>query len=53
VLAGLAKIDAPLIDDWAFTPLTADARRDLLEVLDDGHQRCSILVTSQLAVEHW
>jgi len=34
------------------TPLTADARRDLLEVLDDRHQRRSTLVISQLAVEH-
>ena len=34
-------------------PLTADARHDLFEVLDDRHQRRSTLVTSQLAVEHW
>jgi len=53
VLAGLAKIDALVIDDWGITPLTADARRDLLEVLDDRQQRRSTLVTSQLAVEHW
>ena len=53
VLASLAKVDALVIDDWAITPLTADGRRDLLEVLDDRHQRRSTLVTSQLAVEHW
>jgi len=52
VLAGLAKIDALVIDDWAITPMTADASRDLLEVLDDRHQRRSTLVTSQLAVKH-
>lgn len=53
VLAGLAKVDALVIDDWAITPLTAEARRDLLEVLDDRYQRRSTLITSQLAVEHW
>jgi DNA replication protein DnaC len=52
-LAQLARIDLLTIDDWGLVPLTAEARRDLLEVLDDRHQRKSTLVTSQLPVEHW
>ena len=51
VLASLVKVDALVIDDWAITLLTADGRLDLLEVLDDRHQRRSTLFTSQLAVE--
>ena len=32
---------------------TAPQRRDLLDILDDRHERRSKLVTSQLPVEHW
>jgi DNA replication protein DnaC len=52
-LAQLARIDLITLDDWGLIPLTAEARRDLLELLDDRHQRKSTLVTSQLPVEHW
>ena len=34
-------------------PLTAEQRRDLLELLDDRHGHRSTLVTSQVPVEHW
>jgi DNA replication protein DnaC len=34
-------------------PLNDDMRRDLLEILDDRHNRKSTLVTSQLPVEKW
>lgn len=49
----LASTDVLVIDDWGLTKLTAAQRRDLLEVLDDRHNRKSTLVTSQLPVEHW
>ena len=49
----LAGTDVLVIDDWGLTKLTAAQRRDLLEVLDDRHNRKSTLVTSQLPVEHW
>jgi len=52
-LGQLARIDLITLDDWGLVPLTAEARRDLLELLDDRHQRKSTLVTSQLPVEHW
>jgi DNA replication protein DnaC len=42
-----------VIDDWALSPLGADGRRDLLEILDDRHQLRSTLVTSQLPVNQW
>ncbi len=52
-LANLAKVDVLVIDDWALTPLSAEHRRDLLEVLDDRYQLRSTLITSQLGIEHW
>jgi DNA replication protein DnaC len=53
LLASLARINLLLIDDWALAPLNAEARRDLLEIFDDRHQRQSTLVTSQLPVPQW
>jgi DNA replication protein DnaC len=52
-LATTAKVDVLVIDDWALTPMTADHRRDLLEIIDDRYQRKSTIITSQLATDHW
>ena len=47
------KADLLVLDDWGLAPLTEEARRDLLEVLDERHGRRSTVVASQLPVEHW
>jgi len=49
----LARTDVIVMDDWGLAKITAPQRRDLLEVLDDRHDRRSTLITSQLPVEHW
>ena len=49
----LARTDLLVLDDWGLAKLTAPQRRDLLEVLDDRHDRRSTLITSQLPVDHW
>lgn len=49
----LAKIDVLILDDWSLITLTADHRRDLLEVLDDRYGRKSTIVTNQLPVKLW
>lgn len=53
LLREYAKTHLLIIDDWGLTPLTSDGRRDLLEILDDRHNRQSTLVTSQLPVAAW
>ncbi|HYQ92309.1 MAG TPA: IS21-like element helper ATPase IstB [Candidatus Competibacteraceae bacterium] len=53
LLREYAKTHLLIIDDWGLTPLTSDGRRDLLEILDDRHNRESTLVTSQLPVAAW
>ena len=53
LMASLAKTDVLIIDDWALAKLNDDHRRDLLEVLEDRHDRRSTLVTSQFPLEHW
>lgn len=52
-LQPLARVDVLALDDWGLTPLTDEARRDLLELFDDRHQLKSTLVTRQLPIEHW
>ena len=34
-------------------PLSDENRRDLLEIIEDRHDRRATQVTSQLPVEHW
>lgn len=53
LMAGYAKTDLLVLDDWGLTGLDTTARRDLLELLDDRHGQRSTLLTSQLPVEHW
>ncbi len=53
MLKSLARVNLLILDDWGITPLTAEQRRDLLEIVDDRHGRASTVVTSQLPVAHW
>ncbi len=52
MLKNLARVQLLILDDWAITPLTAEQRRDLLEIVDDRHGRASTIVTSQVPVDH-
>jgi DNA replication protein DnaC len=53
MLKSLARVQLLILDDWGLTPLTAEQRRDLLEIIDDRHGRTFTIVTSQLPVENW
>jgi DNA replication protein DnaC len=53
LMRSFAKTDLLLLDDWGLMGLDAEARRDLLELLDDRHGQRATLITSQLPVEHW
>jgi DNA replication protein DnaC len=53
LLREYAKPDLLILDDWGLINLNDDARRDLLEILDDRHNRKSTLVTSQLPPDKW
>jgi len=47
------KADLIILDDWGLMPMNDETRRDILEILDDRHNRRSTIVTSQLPVERW
>jgi DNA replication protein DnaC len=53
LLRDYAKADLVVLDDFGLMPMHDELRRDLLEILDDRHDRKSTLVTSQLPVDKW
>jgi DNA replication protein DnaC len=53
LMAGFAKTDLIILDDWGLAKFTAEQRRDLLELIDDRHGNRSTVVTSQVPLEHW
>ena len=52
LLGKLAKVDLLIIDDLG-SPLDANERRDLREILEDRYDVSSTLVTSQFEPKHW
>jgi DNA replication protein DnaC len=52
-MSALERTDLIIIDDWGPEPLTAEQRRDLLEIVDDRYDKSSLLITSQVPVSHW
>jgi DNA replication protein DnaC len=53
VLKTLSQVDLIILDDWGISPVNEDNRRDILELLEDRHDRKSTLLTSQLPIDHW
>ena len=53
LIASLERVNLIILDDWGPEPLTADQRRDLLEIVDDRYDKGSLLITSQVPVAQW
>lgn len=53
MLRALSRASLLIIDDWGPEALSADRRRDLLEIVEDRYDRGSILITSQVPVDRW
>ena len=53
MLAMLERTRLLIIDDWGPEPLTAEQRRDLLEIVEDRYEKGSLLLTSQVPVNRW
>ena len=53
LLIRYSKVDVMVLDDWGVSPMTAENRRDLLEIMDDRYEKKSTLITSQLPVDKW
>lgn len=53
LLEKLAKVQLLILDDWGIDQLDRQARRDLLEVLEDRYAKSSTIITTQLPVDKW
>jgi DNA replication protein DnaC len=49
----LGGVQLLIFDDWGLEPLNAEARHDLLEILEERYGRRSTLITSQLPIDKW
>jgi DNA replication protein DnaC len=53
LLASISKKRLLILDDWGLAPLNDEQRRDLLELVEDRHGRGSLIIVSQVSVDHW
>ena len=53
LMSQLQKAQILIIDDWGLEILKRTQRTDLLDVLEDRHDRGSTIITSQLPTQHW
>jgi DNA replication protein DnaC len=53
MLRTIARTKLLILDDWGPEPLTAEQRRDLLEIVEDRYDTGSTMITSQISVERW
>ncbi len=53
LLTRIAKVKLLILDDWAITPMTAEQRRDLLEIVEDRSGRASTAIASQIPIADW
>ena len=49
----LTRADLLILDDWGPDRLTAQQRRDLMEIVEDRYGTGSTVITSQLPVDTW
>jgi len=53
LLEQFAKLPLIILDDWGIDQLDRQARRDLLEVLEDRYAKASTIITTQLPIDQW
>ncbi len=53
LLKQLARVDLLILDDWGPEPLLAEQQRDLLEIVEDRYNAGSLIITSQVPIDHW
>jgi DNA replication protein DnaC len=51
--SSLLKAKCLVIDDWGIDPISPERRADLLEIIDDQYDQRSVIISSQLPIEHW
>lgn len=52
-LRAISRVDVLVIDDFGLLKLNDEERTEMLEILEERHDRRSTIVTSQLPVDKW
>lgn len=53
LMAPLVKCEILVLDDLLISPLSRDDQKELLEIIEERHDRKATIVTSQLPVKAW
>ena len=53
LLGRIARTDVLVVDDWALSPLTAEQRSDIFEILEDRYGDRSTIFASQLDAKRY
>jgi len=53
ILKTIGTTDLLVIDDWGLKKFAKEQSHDFLEILEDRHSLKSILITSQVPIDHW
>jgi DNA replication protein DnaC len=53
LLSKIAKSQLLILDDFGLKPLDNQQRLDLLDIVEDRHQKMATIIVSQLPVTHW
>jgi len=52
-LLKLSKSELLILDDFGLVNLDQQQRIDMMEIIEDRHNKCSTIITSQLPVAKW
>jgi DNA replication protein DnaC len=53
LMRALGGVRLLILDDWGLEPLSAEQRRDMLEIIEERYGRGATLITSQVPVDRW
>lgn len=53
MMAQMVKCEVLVLDDLLISPITQDAQRELLRIVEDRYGRKSTIITSQLPIKAW
>jgi DNA replication protein DnaC len=49
----LAGADLLILDDWGIKILSTQERHDLLEIIEERHHRCALIIAGQVPIDRW
>lgn len=53
LMRALGGVKLLILDDWGLEPLNAQARHDLLEILEERYGRGAAIITTQVPIDRW